>query len=194
MHGDVADLGNRFGVIREAREIAVGHAVELHVDQEQVHCRIAHPLTDPQAGRVDSIDPGMDRGDRIDNRQATVRMAVPVHFDTFSHVVDNLSYEGNEFFDTFRCNMAAGVGDDDTRRSGFNGGSIQSPEIFRPCPCCVLGHVGHRDVVFDRECYRIHGELQNVVKGPFLGILANRRRTDEGRRLDREAGFLDNLD
>ena len=45
-----ADVGNHVHVLCQTRRIAVGDAVEIHIDHQEIGRRVADPFADTQAG------------------------------------------------------------------------------------------------------------------------------------------------
>ena len=65
----------------ERTEIVVDPAQQLEIHQQLVHRGIADPLADSDSAAMHARRAGADRRQRIDHRQAAIRMAVPVEFD-----------------------------------------------------------------------------------------------------------------
>ena len=81
--GDAHTGGSRprSGNERQLGQVVPMRAQETQVDQQQIHLRIADPLTDPERGAVHPVNASFDGGQTVGHAEPPIAVAVPVDFD-----------------------------------------------------------------------------------------------------------------
>ena len=123
--------------------------------------------------------------ERICNRQAAVRVPVPVNSHVlacgFHHFLAN---EIEQRANSARRRMPDGITDNDGARATFDGRRVELLDRLRPGASGVLGAVHGRQAQTACEFHRTLRGLQQEVKGPVLGILPDRTRAQKSGSFD----------
>ena len=143
---------------------------------------------------MQTVRPGRCRRDGVGHRQTAIAVTMPVDLDVFAGIGHHLLQKADDARRAFRRCMPHRIGHTHPFGPGFDGAGEQTAHVFGLRTGGVFGDVHHRQTVFDAVGHTLFGQEEQAVHVPRLGVLADRRRTDEGRHLERHAGALRNLD
>src|SRR5690606_9718010 len=96
-------------------------AEQLHVEQDELHLRIADPLTDAKGGAVHAIGAVLERPERVLESETAVVVTVPIDTDLGTRSGDHGTREGNEVTDAIRRCVADGIRQADSARTVVDG-------------------------------------------------------------------------
>ena len=136
---------------------------------------------------------GVERGDRVDDGEVAIAVAVPVDPDAAAALLDDLADEADDRRGAGRRRVADGVGDADARGAGADRRRVQPRSVSGSAR--VVSSVTYitGSPSPHRERDRLFGQLQQLIERPAFGVLPERARADERAALDRHAGPLRDL-
>ena len=171
--GNAALRGYNLTVFCQADEFPIRPAEQVEIDQQDFHRCVAAALADAQPAGVDSIRSRFNRGQRIDNVESAIFVAVPINPDVWINLIHHLAQGGDQRTNAAGRDVANRIGGANAPGAGADGGGVHLAQRGGVGAGGVLGDEHHRQAVFDREIHRFFRPAQQEVYFPVLCILTD---------------------